>query len=100
MARNWSHLPVAIPGGALMPHVSAKLRTELIDALFVASGGFERAQAWIEKSDENYGEIFLTVWAKGAARSTNVELSADDSVEALLAKLDAGTHAKVIDNDG
>lgn len=96
MARDWSHLPIAMPGGTLMPHVSAKLRTEMIDALFVGAGGFERALAWIEKSDDNYGDFFK-VWAKGAVRSTNVELHADDSVEALLAKLDAGEHAKVID---
>jgi hypothetical protein len=80
----------------MMPHVSAKLRTEMIDALFIGAGGFERAQAWIDKSDDNYGEFFK-IWAKGAVRSTNIELSADDSVEAMLAKLDAGEHAKVID---
>lgn len=96
MKRNWSHLPIAMPGGSLLPHVSAKLRTEMVDALFIGSGGFERAQAWINKSDDNYSEFFK-IWAKGAVRSTNVELSADDSVEALLAKLDAGEHAKVID---
>jgi hypothetical protein len=94
--RDWSHLPVAMPGGSLMPHVSAKLRTEMVDALFIGAGGFERALAWVNSSEDCYGEFFK-IWAKGAVRSTNVELSADDSVEALLAKLDAGEHAKVID---
>lgn len=97
--RDWSHLPIAMPGGAMMPHISARLRTEMIDALFVGSGGFERAQAWIDKSDDNYGEFFK-IWAKGAVRSTNVELSADSSVESLLLELDAGQHARVINNDG
>lgn len=97
--RDWGNLPIAMPGGSMMPHMSARLRTEMIDALFVGAGGFERALAWIEKDDDNYGEFFK-IYAKGAIRSTNVELSADDSVEALLSKLDAGEHARVIDNDG
>lgn len=96
MKRDWSHLPISMPGGTLMPHMSARMRTEQIDALYVGSGGFERAQAWINKNDDNYGEFFK-IWAKGAVRSTNVLLEADDSVEAMLAKLDAGEHAKVID---
>lgn len=68
----------------------------MVDALFVGAGGFDRALAWINASDANYGDFFKT-WARGAVRSTNVELSADDSVEALLARLDAGEHAHVID---
>lgn len=98
MKRDWSTLPTGL-GGSLMPHVSAKLRTEMIDALFIGAGGFDRALAWINKSDDNYGDFFK-IYAKGAIRSTNVQLEADDSVEALLAKLDAGEHAKVIENDG
>lgn len=78
--------------------MSARLRTETIDALFVASGGFERALDWINKSDENYAEFFK-MWARGAVRSTNVELGVDDSVEALLARLDAGEHARVINGE-
>lgn len=78
-----------------MPHLSARLRTEMVDALFIGSGGFERAQAWINKNDDNYGDFFK-IWAKGAIRATSTELTADDSVEALLAKLDAGEHARVI----
>lgn len=87
-----------MPGGPLAPHMSARLRTEIVDALFVGAGGFERALDWINKSEDNYGEFFK-IWARGAVRSTNVELTADDSVEALLARLDAGEHAKVIDGE-
>lgn len=74
------------------------MRTETVDALFVGAGGFEKALAHITSTEERYGE-FLKMWARGAVRSTNVELSADDSVEALLARLDAGEHAKVIDGE-
>ena len=76
-----------MPSGALLPHMSARLRTETIDALFVGAGGFERALAWIEKNDSNYAEFFK-LWAKGAVRATNVELGVSEGVEALLEKLD------------
>ena len=93
---KFNQFPVAMPGGGLMPHMSARLRTELVDALFVASGGFERALAWIERSDANYEVFFTKIWAKGAARSTNVEVGVSEGVEALLEKLDAGEHAQVV----
>jgi len=95
MSQKFSHLPVAMPGGPLAPHMSAKLRTEMVDALFVGAGGFDRALTWINKSDENYGEFFK-IYARGAVRSSNVELTADDSVENLLSRLDAGENARVI----
>ena len=96
MTVKWNHLPVALPGGSLLPHMSARLRTETIDALFVGSGGYEKALAWIEKSDENYAEFFK-IWAKGAVRSTNVEVGVSEGVESLLEKLDAADRAKTID---
>ena len=67
--------------------MSARLRTETIDALFVGSGGFERALAWIQSSQAAYEEFFK-IWAKGAVRATNVELGVSEGVEALLEKLD------------
>ena len=67
----------------------------MVDALFIGSGGFDRALAWINESSENYGDFFK-IYAKGAIRASSMELVADDSVEAMLAKLDAGEHAKVI----
>ena len=81
-------LPVALPGGEMLPHLSARMRTRTIDALFEASGGFDRALAWIETSDENFGEFFTKVWAKGAAKPMSVEHTASEGVEALLEKLD------------
>ena len=90
-------LPTSLPGGELMPHMSARLRTATIDALFEATGGFERAKAWIEKSDENYGEFFTKIWAKGAAKAVSHELGMSEGVESLLDKLDAAERAQTIE---
>lgn len=92
-------LPTSLPGGDMMPFMSARARTATIDALFEASGGFPRALAWIEASDENYGEFFIKVWAKGAARPSMVEHMASEGLEDVLAKLDAGEHAKVVEGE-
>lgn len=91
-------MPVLLPGGALLTHASGRLRQEQIDALYWGSGGFDRALAWINKSDDNYGDFFK-LWARGAARPPAViETGADaDSIETLLARLDAGEHARVVD---
>lgn len=93
--RKWE-LPATLPGGDMMPYMSARYRTQMIDALFEGTGGFERAKAWIEESSANYGEFFIKVWSKGAIRSTQVEERKPEEVEELLARLDAGEHAKVI----
>lgn len=79
--------PTVLPGGYLLPHMSARLRTQIMDTLFQITGGVERAQAWIEKSDENYGEFFK-MWAKGQARQTAVEHNVGPSVEQMIDRLD------------
>lgn len=93
---SWSHLPAAVPGGGLLPHMSARLRTEIIEAVFQGAGGPERLLAWVEKDDNNYSR-FIEIWARGAVRSSNVEISASEGVEALLEKLDRAENAKLID---
>lgn len=97
MARvNWSHLPISMPNGNLLPHLSARMRTETIDAVFHDIGG---AQAMSDWARDNKTE-FYQMWGRGAVRSTNVELSSDGSLESLLDRLDAGENAKVISPDG
>lgn len=96
MSVKWSHLPTSLPDGSLLPHVSAKLRTQTIDAVFEGVGGAERLRGWVEASDENYG-TFLQIWARGAVRSSNVEVGVSEGVEALLDKLDRADNAKMID---
>lgn len=85
-----------MPGGSLLPHMSARMRTETIDAVFHNVGGAERLTAWVEQSDDHYGK-FLEIWARGAVRSSNVEVSASEGVEALLDKLDRADNAKLIE---
>lgn len=93
---QWSHLPVAMPGGSLLPHMSARMRTETIDAVFHNVGGAEKLTAWVEANDENYAK-FVDIWARGAVRSSNVEVSASKGVEALLEDLHRADNAKLID---
>jgi hypothetical protein len=87
-----------MPNGQMLPHLSARMRTETMDAVFADLGGAQRLADWARASDENYG-AFFQAWARGAVRSTNIELTADDSIEGLLDRLDAGEHAKVISPD-
>lgn len=97
---GWNHLPVALPGGAMLPHLSARLRTATVDAVFMMTGGPERLADWANKP-ENYGDFITKVWAKGMAKSVSAELTADtQSLEGLLAQIDAGEHAKVVSPDG
>lgn len=91
-------LPIALPGGDLMPHMSARMRTRTMDTIWEMVGGTERAVAWVEANDENYGEFFK-LWAKGAAKPISVEHSASEGVEALLDKLDVKERAVTINAD-
>lgn len=93
---NWSKLPVTLPNGQMMPHISARMRTETFDIAFQEIGGQEALNDWAR---QNKGE-FYKMYARGAVRSTNVELATDGSIETLLDRLDAGEHAKVISPDG
>lgn len=86
-----------MPNGQMIPFMSARRRTETIDALFEASGGFSRALAWIEKSDDNFGEFFKGMWAKGAARAVSVEHNPGGGLEEMLEKLDKAANAKTIE---
>jgi hypothetical protein len=98
---KWDQFPMTVPGGGLMPHVSARLRQETVDAVFQAAGGFDRLLAFTEANEDNYKFFLQHLWGKGLPRVTNAEVSVDaDGVEALLARLDAGENAKVISPDG
>lgn len=92
-----SKFPMVAPGGQLLAGLSARRRAEQFDALYEASGGFERALAWIEKSDDNYEKFFLGPYAKGAQRAVNVEHSAGASMEDLLEKMDRAANAQTIE---
>lgn len=93
---NWTNLPVTLPGGALLPHLSARMRTETIDVVFHEIGGTEAMAEWARQNKTE----FYQMWGRGAVRSANVEVSSDNTIESLLDRLDAGEHAKVISPDG
>ena len=98
---KWDQFPMTVPGGGLLPHVSARLRQETVDAVFQATGGFDRLLAFTERNEDNYKFFLEKLWSKGLPRNSNAELNVSaDGVEALLAKLDAGENAKVISPDG
>lgn len=94
---EWKHLPMATPEGNLLVHASARLRTNIVDTVFQMIGGTERLADWAAK---NPGEFYTKIWGKGMSKPITVEVQDADSLEALLAALDNGEHAKVISPDG
>lgn len=93
---EWKHLPVATPEGNLLVHASARMRTNIVDTVFVMMGGVERMADWAAK---NPGEFYTKIWTKGMAKPISLEVSESGSLEDLLGELD-GTNAKIINPDG
>lgn len=94
---EWKHLPVVLPAGGMLPHISGRLRTATVDAVFVMIGGAERLADW---ADKNPGEFFTKIWGKGMSKPISIEVQDENSLEGLLAALDGGEHAKVINPAG
>lgn len=90
-------LPIALPGGHLVPHMSARRRSEVVDTVFEQVGGVEKMVAWVEKSDDNYGAFVTKVWAKGMLKNVSTEHHLGGGVEDLLDQLDRAEKATVID---
>lgn len=98
---KWAQFPMTTADGGLLPHVSGRLKQDTVDAVFQATGGFERLLAFTERNEDNYKFFLEKLWAKGLPRVSNADVSVSaDGVEALLAKLDAGENAKVVSPDG
>lgn len=96
-AVTWGHLGGALPAISLLPHVSGRLKQNVVDAVFEAAGGGERLLAFTEASEENYKFFLQHLWSKNLPRVSHNEHSVDESsMEALLAKIDAGEHAPVV----
>lgn len=81
----------------MLPHISGRMRTATVDAVFVLIGGPERLADWASK---NPGEFYTKIWAKGMSKPISVEVQDAESLESLLAALDSGEHAKVINPEG
>ena len=88
-AGNILRFPTFAGDGQVVPaQLSPRMRTELVDAAFFATGGFERFVAWIGASDDNYA-TFIKDWMRGQVRSTNVDLNVSHTVEDAIKQLDA-----------
>jgi len=87
-------LPSSLPGHDLLPYVSAKRRSQIVDTIFEGLGGVERMQDW---ADKNYSE-FMAIWAKGLPKNSATEHTVNlDSVENLLDKLTREENADIVD---
>lgn len=91
-------LPIALPGGELVPHMSSRRRHEVCDVVFEMLGGPDRLYTEANKSSEAYWE-FMKFWGKGLPRAVATEHTVSDGVEALLDKLDAKERAVTINAD-
>lgn len=91
-------LPIALPGGHLMPHMSARRRHEIVDTAFEMLGGVERLVHEADRTPESYWE-FAKLWGKGLPRAVATEHSATKDVEDLLDRLDKADQAKTIDGE-
>lgn len=87
---------MTLPGGALMPHMSARRRHEICDTVFEMLGGAERLHHESNRNSDSYWE-FMKLWQRGLPRAVATEHSVNnESVEDLLKKLDQHETSKVI----
>lgn len=87
--------PMMLPGGSLMPHMSARRRHEICDTVFEMLGGTERLHHEANRDNESYWK-FMGMWQKGLPRAVATEHSTSEDVEKLLEKLDRAESAKDI----
>jgi len=92
-------LPIALPGGEMLPAMSARRRHEICDVVFEMGGGVDRLAHIVNKSDDNFMDFVKNLWAKGLPRAVAMEHQVSDGVESLLEKLDAAEGAKTIDGE-
>lgn len=88
--------PMTLPGGQLMPHMSARRRHEICDTVFEMLGGVERLRHEANRDRESYWG-FMKLWSRGLPRAVATEHSVNnESVEELLKKLDQHGAAQTI----
>lgn len=95
MSQNAPKLPIALPGGTMMPHMSARRRHDILDTVFEMLGGVERLAHEANRNPDAYWEM-MKHWGKGLPRAVATEHRIGEGVEELLDKLDAAEHAQVI----
>lgn len=82
MSKN---LTQALPGGALLPFMSAQRLNQLAWTVFESLGGFQKLEHVAGKNDENYKWFIEKVLVKSTPKTMNLE-SASGGIEALLDK--------------
>lgn len=89
--------PTAMPGGEIVPYLSPKQRSALFDYVYRETGGAEAMVDWVKRSDENR-RSFYGWYSRMTARPAEAtdEEKNKGSIEDLLARLDAGENATVI----
>lgn len=93
-----SKLPLTLPGGALMPHMSARRRHEIADVVFEMLGGTERLHHESNRDSDAYWQFITKVWGRGLPRAVATEHSVNpESLEELLKKADRLESMQVID---
>lgn len=92
-------LPLTLPGGEMLPHMSSRRRHEVCDIVFEMGGGVDRLAHIVNKSDENFLDFVKNLWAKGLPRAVAMEHNVSEGVESLLDKLDRAENAKTIDGE-
>lgn len=88
--------PVTLPGGMLVPFMSARRRHEICDIVFENLGGAQRLEHEANKDQDSFWK-FMGLWSKGLPRAATTEHTVDNGLETLLDKLDKAANAKVID---
>ncbi len=89
-------LPTSLPGGELLPHMSARRRHEVCDIVFENIGGVERLTHEAGRDREAYWE-FMKLWSKGLPRAVATEHTVSDGLESMLERLDASERATLIE---
>lgn len=96
MTFNVPAFPVLDNAGDMMPFMSHRDREHMAWALWEEAGGHERAADLLRKDPEKFWEATKELIFKRLPRPVQNVAVSGDSVEALLARLDAGEHAEVI----
>lgn len=101
MSKLWPTVPFAGPAGELVPHLSAKARTQMVDMVFEEIGGFQRFADWARREETE----FYRIYARGAVRSSHVENTSPVTAESLMDEMDRRMSAArvidaIVDDDG
>lgn len=90
------NLPVALPGGALIPFMGAKRFQDLAWAVYHEVGGFEKLVHVVRKSDDNYKWYMEKLFVKAQPKAAQVE-SQVSGIETLLKKAQQARDEGIID---